>query len=155
MVDGYVKVCTLCYNFVGFFSQVGLQWALGITSSIPSDSALKSVEVAVLSLRSAVQRLPSIFKQSSVNPLMPRPALNCFASVSCSVYLLEHAIWSHASDEPTRDIDLEAFRRWVLEGDLQQSLAETERIAQRYEARALMNRELVYGPSSSTSVHKL
>jgi len=100
---------------------VGSQWALCIIPPVLSDPPLRSVETAVSSLKSVVQQLPSIFKQSSTNPLMPRHVLNCFAGVSCGVYLLEHAIWSCTSSEPTQDIDLKAFRRWILERDLQQS----------------------------------
>lgn len=123
-------------------------------TSIPPDADVKAFEPALSSLKNALDQLPALFKQSNMNPLMPRPVLNFFASLSCGVYLLEHAIWSHHNGELTRDADLEAFRRWVLEGDLQPSLTEIARIARNFEARSTMNSTLVYGPRG-TAVHKL
>lgn len=71
--------------------------------------------------------------------------LKYFAIISCALYLLEHASWSCKNLEPSRDVDLEAFLRWVEGGDLAKVEREIEVARRDYRRRTEMNWKLVYG----------
>ena len=36
-----------------------------------------------------------------------------FRHLACSIYLLEHAIWSYSTGKPTKDTDIEVFIWWT------------------------------------------
>ncbi|KAI0746928.1 acyl-CoA dehydrogenase NM domain-like protein [Daedaleopsis nitida] len=96
-------------------------------------------------LSTALEKLPAYFRESATNPLLPCVVLNYFAIISCALYLLEHATWAYAGNEPSREADIEAFRRWVEEGDLTKVEGEIASARGDFRARAEMNLKLVYG----------
>lgn len=100
---------------------------------------------ALDTLSAAVTKLPSLFKESAKNPILPRLVLTYFAAISCGLYLLEHATWAYATGEPTAEEDVEAFRRWVLEGDLTKTEADIASVQGDPQGRAELNSKLVYG----------
>lgn len=106
------------------------------------------IHVAVETLSKAVNELPAFFQQSTINPLLPRVVLNFFASITCGLFLLQHAVWSMVNDEDTKEVDVEVFRRWVEEGDSRSSIRDIITISDNHEERARMNFKLVNGVGS-------
>ena len=68
-------------------------------------------------------------------------------AVASSIYLLEHAIWSYKNSEPTKELDSEVFRRWVLEGEVEGALQAVRRIrtGDSRRNRAQVNSQLAFG----------
>jgi hypothetical protein len=120
------------------------KWARGIVSAVPSTASAPLAKVAE-TLTSTLTKLPSYFKESATNALLPCLLLNHFAIVTSALYLLEHASWSYATHEPTRDVDVEAVRRWIEEGDLAKVEREIELVRGDKGNRAGLNTGLVYG----------
>jgi hypothetical protein len=115
-----------------------------VISTVPSTLSFQAVKSEIARLTTALSKLPGIFAQGKTNPLVPRPALNYFASISCGLFLLEHAIWSSVSLGPSDATDIEAFCRWIEEGDLEPSLQDIERVSQDRESRVKMDKQLVF-----------
>ena len=82
---------------------------------------------------------------------MPCLVLNHFAVVSCSLQLLEHASWAVKNNELTKEVDIEAFRRWVEEGDLAKFEREIERVREDKGSRVVLDSSLVYGSATESS----
>ena len=89
-----------------------------------------------------------------IPPLIARPALQLTGFLASSVYLLEHAIWSYTSLEAERDADIEAFRRWVLEGGIVAVLEDVRQAKQTRSTNRLVqsNSMLVFGVSSKAKL---
>jgi hypothetical protein len=103
----------------------------------------------ITTLKSALDDLPSIFSRTTAeNPFVPRTALNYLASVACAVLLLEHSNWSQSNAQVSQDVDTDAFRRWVEDGELLDARREMERVLRlgsSVDARHDANRALLYG----------
>ncbi len=97
-------------------------------------------------LSSALDKLPTFFKEGATNPLLPCVVLNYFALISCGLYLLEHASWSYATRKASAELDAEAFRRWVEFGDLEKVEGQIEDARTDGRGKVEMDLELVYGP---------
>lgn len=68
-----------------------------------------------------------------------------FSHVTSALYLLEHAIWAHATGEPTAETDIEVFRRWAQEGGLDQAIQEVQRAKADNASRPKADAQIVYG----------
>ncbi|RPD69725.1 acyl-CoA dehydrogenase NM domain-like protein [Lentinus tigrinus ALCF2SS1-7] len=123
-----------------------MSWARAVLASVPSQLRQDSQRASDM-LSRALDKLPGYFAEGAANPLLPCVVLNYFAIVSCALYLLEHASWSHTSCKPTRAVDAEAFRRWVEGGDLAKAEGEVEFARADFRARAEMNFRLAFGAS--------
>jgi hypothetical protein len=92
----------------------------------------------------------SVLKKSYQLPipsLLPRPALMLMGFVASSTYLLEHAIWSYNHEETERDMDVEVFRRWVLEGGLVATIKDVRRTKLNVDQRVQSNSRIVFEAS--------
>jgi len=87
-----------------------------------------------------------------MNPLTPRPALMLVGALSSSVYLLEHAIWSHTVSENTEDLDVDVFNRWVFEGGMEATMQVVGKVQYDTQERVKLNTALVFG---SKTISKL
>ncbi|THU97156.1 acyl-CoA dehydrogenase NM domain-like protein [Dendrothele bispora CBS 962.96] len=120
-----------------------VQWAFEI---INSASSIKEIQPSVKTITAVVQKLPTFFEVGRSNTLAPRTILNLLAIVSCGLALLEHAVWSVKTNQDEKEVDLEAFRRWVDEaGGLGEVLKEYEDIQRKTEERVILNTRLVWG----------
>ncbi|KAJ7038422.1 acyl-CoA dehydrogenase NM domain-like protein [Mycena alexandri] len=112
------------------------QWGQEIISSAPKGSPVLS------RLQHALNDLPSFFRKTR-NPLLPRSILTLFATISSSLFLLEHAVWARATGELEADTDLAVFERWVEEGGLKGTLDEIKDLEAAGEDRIRVNGLLV------------
>ncbi|TBU48066.1 acyl-CoA dehydrogenase NM domain-like protein [Dichomitus squalens] len=100
---------------------------------------------AVETLSASLERLPIYFGGSVTNALLTTPLLNYFAAISCALYLLEHATWSRNVKEASSEVDLEAFRRWVEEGEIAHTHVQMTKAREDYHRRIALNSKIVYG----------
>ncbi len=91
-----------------------------------------------------VDKLKIVFKHP-MHPLLPRPALNFLANITCALHLVEHAIWSVRSCDSESQIDIEAVRRWVEEGDVLATWNHVERAMSPGQERVADDYSLLYG----------
>ncbi|CDO73690.1 hypothetical protein BN946_scf185015.g18 [Trametes cinnabarina] len=152
--EGTVTVCALDLVRAATKDPQGVQhyveWAKCVIASVPS-SLKQQLWKPLDMLSAALAKLPSAFTESAANPLLPRLALDFFASLSCALYLLEHAAWSYGTAEPTQEEDVEAFRRWVSEGNLAKTEGEIEGVRRAGSWRETLNSRLVYGSGDVSS----
>lgn len=73
-------------------------------------------------------------------------------AIASSAYLLEHAIWSYTISEPTKDLDIEVFARWILEGDMEAAIHAVRRAKADIEGRINSNYALVFGSSAKVKL---
>ena len=85
--------------------------------------------------------------QQPTSVLAPRPVLILTGFMASSTYLLEHAIWASASGEPTREVDVEVFQRWAVEGGMLAAIDDVRRAKQDAEVRAANDLRMVFGES--------
>ncbi|KAI8985025.1 acyl-CoA dehydrogenase NM domain-like protein [Trametes punicea] len=130
--------------------QYYVQWAQSIIAAVPPELKGRLVK-ALDTLAASIHKLPELFAATRANPLLPRLILNHFAALSCGLYLLEHANWSCKRSEPTCEEDVEAFRRWVCEGDLTKTEVEIESVKKEHRARAELNSRLVFGAAAASA----
>ncbi|KAJ3526497.1 hypothetical protein NM688_g8255 [Phlebia brevispora] len=121
-----------------------LSWARSIVAAVPS-VAKPSLAGTTEMLTVSLTNISIYFREITANDLLPCLVLNHFALVSSALYLLEHASWAYANHEPTRDIDVEAVRRWVEEGDLAKVEREIALVRADGGHRLGLNTGLVYG----------
>jgi len=120
-----------------------VSWAQNVIDSAPpslAEKTGKAIETVKISLQTLAQsyRLP-------LPPLLPRPALMLMGTITSAVYLLEHAIWAHIQKEIGSHIHTEAFRRWVLEGDMETLTIDVIRAKTSDNQRVSVNSKLVFG----------
>ncbi|EPQ54605.1 acyl-CoA dehydrogenase NM domain-like protein [Gloeophyllum trabeum ATCC 11539] len=125
-----------------------LEWADNVLASMPP-SMSATLEVPCTLLQSALKEIQSTYTPP-VAPLVPRPALFLFGYVASALYLLEHAVWSNITAQPEAETDIEVFRRWVMEGELQRSV-DAVRVARSVDpgSRFKKDHTIVYGDTSS------
>ncbi|KAI0827047.1 acyl-CoA dehydrogenase NM domain-like protein [Trametes gibbosa] len=123
------------------------QWARKVIAG-GSAAFGQDLSAAVGTLAATVEKLPAMFRASVANPSLPRIVMNYFGTASSALYLLEHATWSRTTGERSRDVDAEAFRRWMASGDLtlfESRIADIERDGG---SRTAIDQALVYGPGA-------
>ncbi|KAI0365734.1 hypothetical protein BV20DRAFT_953774 [Pilatotrama ljubarskyi] len=120
-----------------------VKWADEILASCPGQLARTLAEPLAV-LRKALAALVDAYK-APIHPLLPRPALFLFSHVASSVNMLEHAIWAVTTSESGAEIDVEAFKRWVLEGGLDAAMADVTRNKNSPNDRTQANSTIVYG----------
>lgn len=82
-------------------------------SSLPFPETLrKDIKVTLSNLLAALEELLFAYKIPAPD-LVPRPTFYLLSQVTVTLYLLEHAIWSHTNVTTQSGIDIEAFSRWV------------------------------------------
>ncbi|THH19219.1 hypothetical protein EW146_g1919 [Bondarzewia mesenterica] len=120
-----------------------IDWAEMSLASVP-DPLKMQIEEPLSLLRTGLEELQAAYKQP-VPMLVPRPAFMLFAHVASGFYLLEHAVWSYNKDEAQRDVDIEAFCRWIIEGGLKAAREDVKRAKITSLDRSNMDSALVYG----------
>lgn len=95
-------------------------------------------------MKSGLDELSTAY-QHPIPTLIPRPALILFDYIASSLYLLEHAIWSHNSKEQENEIDEEVLKRWVLESGMVGAIDDLNRMRKKGSERVAMDLEIVYG----------
>jgi len=88
--------------------------------------------------------LPSAYRNPAPD-LVPRPAFYLLSQVTVSLYLLEHAIWSHTNATTQSGVDIEAFSRWVEDCGLAVAREEVRKALKAGLNRSKMDTGLVYG----------
>jgi len=76
---------------------------------------------------------------------MPRPALIMTGYICSGVYLLEHVIWSHESNQPERDVDIEVFKRWMDDGGFISSVEDVKKANVNVDRVIKLNSAIVFG----------
>ncbi len=104
----------------------------------------QDISLSLEIIRLALEELVTSYKHP-IPPLVPRPALILLGHIACSVYLLEHAIWSYSTEEPTRDIDVEVFVRWTVEGGTLAAIYDVKRAKESSGERESANSAIVFG----------
>ncbi|KAF8798958.1 hypothetical protein BYT27DRAFT_7122106 [Phlegmacium glaucopus] len=102
-------------------------------------------------LREAIEEFASSFQQPMA-PLVPRPALILAGVIASSIYLLEHAVWSFTTNEASLEVDIEVFRRWVIEGDAVAAIASVRRAKKHAGERVEINSTIVFGAPTKSKL---
>ncbi|KAH6912831.1 acyl-CoA dehydrogenase domain-containing protein [Coprinopsis sp. MPI-PUGE-AT-0042] len=120
-----------------------VQWAEDILGSTHTsfEQAHRQAVTLVLEALKAVQKVYT----KPIKEVTARPALLVVGFVASAVYLLEHANWAVKHNEPTRDVDVEVFQRWVLEDGFCKALDALVRSMQTDEAKSQLDRRIVFG----------
>lgn len=121
------------------------QWARSIVASTPGvltpgfEASFKLLDLAINELSTAYD--------APISPLVPRPALLLVGSIASSIYLLEHAIWSHTHKELEADVDIEVFNRWIVQSGLEgyTEAVKKAKDAGKAGARVKANEKIVFG----------
>ncbi|OSD08165.1 acyl-CoA dehydrogenase NM domain-like protein [Trametes coccinea BRFM310] len=124
-----------------------VKWAKIVIIAVPS-TLKQQLWKPLDTLSASLSRLPALLAQTAANPLLPllpRLTLNHFASLSCALYLLEHATWSYTRAGASCEEDVEAFRRWVSEGDVVKTESDIKSVRRDGVGRVHLNSRLVYG----------
>ncbi|KAI8994137.1 acyl-CoA dehydrogenase/oxidase [Trametes punicea] len=129
------------------------KWANDTLSSCPLELA-QTLNEPVRLLREALTGLAGVYK-APMRPLLPRPALFLFCHIASGIYLLEHAIWAVKTSEPGSQVDVHAFKRWVVEGGLGTALEEVYRAQNAPDDRMQTDAAIVYGPSKGQAGARL
>ncbi|KAF9533136.1 acyl-CoA dehydrogenase/oxidase [Crepidotus variabilis] len=123
-----------------------VSWANSIIDSGPTQMQT-TLSFHISLLRLALQEISTCYTPP-IQPLVARPTLFLVGAVTASISLLEHAIWSSQSSEPSSKLDLEIFSRWVSEGGLGESIDAVKRARTMDSAtRITSNSEIVFGSS--------
>ena len=73
-------------------------------------------------------------------------------SIASSIYLLEHAVWSFTTNEASHEVDIEVFKRWVIEGDVMAAIASVRRAKKACDGRVKMNSTIVFGAPTKSKL---
>ncbi|TDL23313.1 hypothetical protein BD410DRAFT_787656 [Rickenella mellea] len=121
------------------------KWANAILSSCPT-TLHQDISLALATLRTVLTEIIGVFSQpDALPPLVPRPALMLFSHVTASLYLLEHAIWSHKGNESEHKTDAEVFIRWVEENGMKAAGDDVRRMMESGVQRQNDDMAIVYG----------
>lgn len=131
-------------NSVYIYS-LSLQWVNSVLHTCTPEFKVEHALAAPLdALRSALGELVTAYA-APIQPLVPRPALVLLSYIACAAYLLEHAIWAYKVNAASRRVDLDVFRRWVVEGGLNEAIVDVRRAKQAQPGRLREDKALVYG----------
>ncbi|KAL0961129.1 hypothetical protein HGRIS_006103 [Hohenbuehelia grisea] len=123
-----------------------VNWAKSTIDSCPSPLK-ETIADQLTALGVALDDLSSAYTQP-IATLVPRTGIFVIGHVSAAVYLLEHAIWSHTTGQAEKDVDVEVFRRWVVDGGLIKALAHMNRAKRAGNERVVGNQAIVFGNSA-------
>ena len=112
-------------------------------SSAPSDLQ-ENLQKPLDLLKNALEELCTAYTLP-LPPLIPRPALMLVASIASSVYILEHAIWSKMAQGHSSEVDVEVFRRWVLEGGTAAAIEDVKEAKEGMKNRIDINFAITFG----------
>ncbi|ETW82236.1 hypothetical protein HETIRDRAFT_317913 [Heterobasidion irregulare TC 32-1] len=129
-----------------------MKWAQALLPRAIGETSTEISPAAIGTLAGLVEQLPPLFTQNATNPLIARSVLNLFASVSCALFLLGRAAWAVRNGEATKEVDIEAFRRWVEEGDMEGDLRGIAALQKEWRRRAELDLKMVYGAGGSAGV---
>ncbi|KAF8158133.1 acyl-CoA dehydrogenase/oxidase [Crassisporium funariophilum] len=130
--------------------QAFISWATSVIASCSSDIRVQiAPELDIL--KEAIKELAPSYNQP-MQPLVPRPALMLAGAITSCVYLLEHAIWAHVTDEASKHVDLEVFRRWVVEGGTVAATESVRRAKTNADDRVKNNLEMVFGVAAKAKL---
>ncbi|TFK27631.1 acyl-CoA dehydrogenase domain-containing protein [Coprinopsis marcescibilis] len=121
-------------------------WALSIIETVPISLA-SQLDAPIKLLQEGLKALPKAYTLP-LHPLAPRPALIVVGYIASSIYLLEHALWAVETAQPTSGIDVEVFKRWVLEAGLQSAQEDLERAMTSNQERLDVDKAIVFGVRS-------
>ena len=124
-------------------AQTFWQWARALLSSVP-ETLRKHIKAPLSNLLAALEELPSAYRNLAPD-IVPRPAFYLLSQVTVSLYLLEHAIWSHANATTQSGVDIEVFSRWVEDCGLAVAREEVRKALKAGLNRSKMDTGLVYG----------
>ena len=140
------SVCIILYVFIPILTidtSLPLQWAKKTISGCPQKLETQ-LQTPLQLLKSGLDELSTAY-QAPIPVLLPRPALMLFGYIVSSLYLLEHAIWSHSNKEPGNETDIEVLRRWTVEAGLLKTIDEVKTARTAGSERVAMDLEMVYG----------
>ena len=119
------------------------QWAYETVSTCPADLK-QCLSLSLGIIRQALEELVTSY-QHPIPALVPRPALILLGHLACSIYLLEHALWSYSTGEPTKDTDIEVFVRWTVEGGTLAAISDVKKAKESGEKREATDSAIVFG----------
>ncbi|KAG7445758.1 uncharacterized protein BT62DRAFT_932924 [Guyanagaster necrorhizus] len=129
-------------------------WAQSVMASCPDDLRVRILD-ALDTLRQSVDCASSAYRPP-IPPLLPRHALILLGNVASSLFLLEHAIWSHKTKQDEAQTDSEVFKRWVSEGGLLTAIRDVRIIQGAATAeREAGNAAIVFGLDTTKSRAKM
>ncbi|PBK97416.1 hypothetical protein ARMGADRAFT_1009434 [Armillaria gallica] len=118
-------------------------WAQSVITSCPDDLRVRILD-ALDTLRRSMDCAVSAYKPP-ISTLMPKYALILLGNIASSLFLLEHAIWSHTTNQDEAQTDSEVFTRWVLEGGLLTAVHDVKIIQAATAEREAANAAIVFG----------
>jgi hypothetical protein len=65
--------------------------------------------------------------------------------------LLEHAAWSTTVDSDSKGVDVEVFKRWVLEDGLKDAIEEVKRTRNSGKDKAEMDANIAFGGTNAVA----
>ncbi|KAF8631036.1 hypothetical protein AX15_002645 [Amanita polypyramis BW_CC] len=125
-------------------------WAKDTISACPA-SLKRGLSLSLQILTQALEEIVTSYRRPMA-PLVPRPALILLGYVASSIYLLEHAIWSYSTGEPTRDVDIEVFMRWTTESGVLAAIADVKKVKQSNGSRETVNSAIVFSKLSKSKL---
>ncbi|KAK0464261.1 acyl-CoA dehydrogenase/oxidase [Desarmillaria tabescens] len=128
-------------------------WAQSVMASCPDDLRVRIID-ALDTLKHSVDGAALAYK-AQIPSLLPRHALILLGNVASSLFLLEHAIWSHKTNQDEAQTDSEVFKRWVLEGGSLTALRGVQIIQGATAEREAANTAIVFGTDAAKFRAKL
>jgi hypothetical protein len=120
------------------------QWIDLVIYSVQSSDLRPTVEEQIKNLKARIDILKTTF-QVPVARLLPRPALILMGYVLSSIYLLEHALWSHENSQPEKEVDLDVFKRWMDDSGFIAAVEDLKKAKAGSEDAIRSNNVLVFG----------
>ncbi|PPR08159.1 hypothetical protein CVT24_012123 [Panaeolus cyanescens] len=128
-------------------------WSNEVAKSCPA--SLKSqISPELQILQQAVEEFLSSYT-APVAPTVPRPAAMLLGIISSSLRLLEHAVWSELNDEASKKLDLEVFKRWIVDAGTEAAIKALKEAKTGSQDVIAMNSALVFGAQTPQARHKL
>ncbi len=122
-------------------------------TSCPDDLGVSILD-ALDTLRRSIDCAISAYKPP-IPTLMPKHALILLGNIASSLFLLEHAVWSHTTNQNEAQTDSEVFTRWVLEGGLLTAVHNVKIIQAATAKREAANAAIVFGKDTAKSRAKM
>ncbi|KAF9483462.1 hypothetical protein BDN70DRAFT_904191 [Pholiota conissans] len=132
------------------YTDAFIYWAKSIIASCP-DNLHQKLSSEINILNDAITEISAAYTKP-LKTIVPRPALMLVGAIASNVYLLEHAIWSYTTTESTKELDVEVFRRWILEGGLEAAIQSVQRAKVDVESRINTSSALVFGPDAKSKL---
>ncbi|KAJ8503332.1 hypothetical protein ONZ45_g10962 [Pleurotus djamor] len=127
-----------------------VNWGRKIIASCPSTLKAGLKEPLDILLK-ALDDVAVAYTQP-ISPFMPRAGLFVIGHVASGLFLLEHSIWSTSANDESKDIDVEVFRRWIVEGGLTKALVDLAQTRSAGADRASSDFSMVFHEHPSVKV---